>query len=97
MRALDGKSGVYVIRQKGSLRVVYVGQSYTGRLKKTLVRHFQRWKGHTAGFTYRRGSVEVCVLLLPRRPALIARVEQKTLIKFRPRDNETGWPDEVPF
>ena len=39
-RDLDGKSGVYVIRE-GS-EIVYVGESHTNRLYDTLTRHFQQ-------------------------------------------------------
>lgn len=39
VRALKGKSGVYVIRERGE--VVYVGESHAGRLYETLTRHFQ--------------------------------------------------------
>ncbi len=40
-RALVSSSGVYAIREGG--RVVYVGESHAGRLKKTIARHFQAW------------------------------------------------------
>ena len=39
VRALKGKSGVYVIREDDE--VVYVGQSSAGKLYETLTRHFQ--------------------------------------------------------
>src|SRR6185436_14527736 len=73
VRALDGKAGVYVIREldaAGSPEVVYVGSS-TGRLYDTLTRHFQAWRrwkgfwkgqygeGHDPGLTYDRNRVEV--------------------------------------
>jgi hypothetical protein len=44
LRALRGKSGVYIIRERqrdGSNPVVYVGESHAGRLYQTLTRHFQ--------------------------------------------------------
>jgi hypothetical protein len=44
VRALRGKSGVYVIREQqrdGSVPIVYVGESHTRRLYQTLTRHFQ--------------------------------------------------------
>jgi hypothetical protein len=44
VRRLDGKSGVYVIRETkpdGSSVIVYVGESHTSRLYQTLTRHFQ--------------------------------------------------------
>ena len=44
IRALQGKSGVYLIRERqrdGSNPVVYIGESHTARLYQTLTRHFQ--------------------------------------------------------
>jgi len=44
VRALRGKSGVYLIRERqrdGSNPVVYIGESHTSRLYQTLTRHFQ--------------------------------------------------------
>jgi len=44
VRALDGKSGVYIIRElqdDGTPVTVYVGESHAGRLYQTLTRHFQ--------------------------------------------------------
>ena len=44
VRALDGKSGVYVIKEvqrDGSAQIVYVGESHSDRLYNTLTRHLQ--------------------------------------------------------
>jgi hypothetical protein len=44
VRELDGKSGVYIIREiqdDGTPVTVYVGESHAGRLYQTLTRHFQ--------------------------------------------------------
>lgn len=46
-RAFDRKSGAYAIREKGG-RVLYVGESHTGRGWKTLTRHFQDASGKFA-------------------------------------------------
>lgn len=43
VRDLHGKSGVYVIRDLEGGATQYVGESHKGRLKKTLLRHFQKW------------------------------------------------------
>lgn len=85
VRTLAGKSGVYVIRERFTKQVLYVGESHTNRLKKTLLRHFQAWSGKTAGQRYGRGAVEIsCQVTAPA--AAVAR--QNTLIaKLRPRDN----------
>src|SRR5450631_2471919 len=53
VKALKGKSGVYVIREPGFFgEVLYCGESHTGRLNTTLLRHFQHWTGKTAGATF---------------------------------------------
>ena len=98
---LRGASGIYVIRERDSGRVLYVGESHTGRLKKTLLRHFQTWSGKTAGPTYARNAVEIAVEALP---AAAAVNRQNYLIDtLRPRDNRIipGRPkppqDENPF
>lgn len=83
MTDLAGKSGVYVIRSPGGT-VRYVGESHTGRLKKTLLRHFQSWTGKTSGPTY-SGAVEVAILVTA---AVRAVARQNELIKrLDPRDN----------
>lgn len=41
LRALRGESGVYVIRDRRSHEILYVGESSAGRLYETLTRHFQ--------------------------------------------------------
>lgn len=44
LRALSGKSGVYIVREAADLgRTLYVGESHTGKLYGTITRHFQRW------------------------------------------------------
>ncbi|HEU4731286.1 MAG TPA: hypothetical protein VFT22_25505 [Kofleriaceae bacterium] len=110
IRALDGKSGVYVIREiqgDGSTQIVYVGESHTGRLYDTLTRHFQQWRrskkfwsgqyggqGHDPGLTYPRHRVTVAARVLP--PARALTEEARLISKLRPRDNLLGQPaDEV--
>jgi hypothetical protein len=50
LAALKNKSGVYVIRELGLVLkpVLYVGESHTNNLRKTITRHFQKWTGKTA-------------------------------------------------
>lgn len=45
VRALRSSSGVYAIRVSGwfSPTIVYVGESHTDNLYKTLTRHFAKW------------------------------------------------------
>lgn len=82
---LRGKSGVYVIRAKNNKQVLYVGESHTGRLKKTFLRHFQAWSGKTAGATYNRETVEWAFVICPDSRALAKQDEM--ILLFKPRDN----------
>ena len=88
---LAGKSGVYIVRERGLLRsIIYIGESHSGRLKKTLLRHFQHWKGPTSGPTFKAAEVEIAVV---RCPADKAKGLQDALIaEHRPRLNEAGKP-----
>lgn len=113
MQALRGKSGVYVIRERGTDGkpvVAYVGQSSSGRLYETLTRHFQTWRrrkrwwsgqfgtGHDPGLTYARGRVEVAARVTPASDAWDE--ETRAIRRLRPRDNIVKQPDElepVPF
>ena len=112
VRDLDGKSGVYVIRERkrdGSTEIVYVGESHTNRLYDTLTRHLQTWRrwkgfwkgqygeGHDPGLTYDRDRVEVAVRLTSPSDALDE--EARLIRRLRPRDNLLGQPAEeaVPF
>ena len=101
IRALDGKSGVYVIKEvlrDGSEQIVYVGESHTGRLYDTLTRHLQTWQrskkfwrdqfggqGHDPGLTYPRHRVLVAARVLS--PARAMAEETRLIRKLRPRDN----------
>jgi len=106
IRALDDKSGVYVIREiqrDGSTPIVYVGESHTGRLYQTLTRHFQTWRrskkfwsgqyggqGHDPGLTYPRDRVTVAARVLS--PARAMAEEARLIARLRPRDNLLGQP-----
>jgi excinuclease UvrABC nuclease subunit len=110
--AVDGKSGIYVIKSKRGI-VLYVGESHTGRLKATLVRHFQQWKrdklnlysktdwSRTTGKTYDRSDVLVWVH--PCRKDQAQKLQYLLIQKLQPRDNhvdgsgELGDLSEVPF
>lgn len=106
IRELDGRSGVYVIRQGGD--VVYVGESHTGRLYDTLTRHFSTWRrwkgfwrdqfgeGHDPGMTYDRDRVEVAVRVTS--PSEAIDEESRLIHRLKPRDNLLGQPEDViPF
>src|SRR5262245_55239978 len=110
LRALRGKSGVYVIRERqrdGSNPVVYVGESHAGRLYQTLTRHFQIWRRHkkfwsgqyTGSQSHDPGLTyhrARCTVAVRVLPAERAMHEEARLIaRVRPRDNLIGQPDEA--
>ena len=108
VRELDGKSGVYVIRDASSHNVLYVGSSAT-RLYATMTRHFQQWRryksfwknqyneGHDPGLTYHRARVEVAVRMTS--PAAALDEEVRLIRRLNPRDNILGQPEleDAPF
>lgn len=93
IRELAHASGVYVIRRKSSRRVLYVGESHTGRLYDTLTRHFRKWSGPTAGYTCEASEVEVAIIRVPAPSAVAA---QNGLIqRLRPHWNVNGFEDDA--
>jgi hypothetical protein len=108
VRALDGKAGVYVIREIETREVVYVGSS-VGRLYDTLTRHFATWRrfkrfwkgqygaGHDPGLTYERHTVDVAVRVTSSATAFDE--EMRLIRRLKPRDNLVGQPtdNDTPF
>jgi hypothetical protein len=104
VRALRGQSGVYVVRDRGTREVLYVGESHTGNLYETMTRHFQRWtrwkrwwdgqyadtSGHDPGLTYARDAVEVAARVTTQNDAIDE--ERRLIERLRPRDNLRGQP-----
>jgi len=96
VKELKGKSGVYLIREKKGFlffagEVLYVGESHTGRLNTTLLRHFQRWTGKTAGATFAVSKVEVAVVRCPASHAIT--LQNSIIEEYRPRLNTVANPD----
>ncbi len=87
-------SGVYAILSKQGRRVLYIGESHTGRLYDTITRHFRQWRirsgnarGRRRGGTmYDRDQVLVIYAVTP--PAAAADVQFAEIQRLRPRDNE---------
>jgi len=91
VKALKGRSGVYIVRERGFMgAVIYVGESHTGRLYATLLRHFQHWKGPTAGPTFPVSQVEVAVVRTPANKAL--ETQNAIIAEYEPRLNVAGKP-----
>ncbi len=94
VRALRGRSGVYVIRDRQSHAVLYVGESHTDRLYETMTRHVQRW-GLEEAHTYQRGRVEVAVRVSAAGEA--AELQRAYICELQPRDNVYDTCEAVPF
>lgn len=96
LNALRNQSGAYVIRARGSGRTLYVGESHTGNLAKTIKRHFYSWRddGERKHATYDRRRVEIAIRLTPPNSAVGA--QDNLIRRLEPRDN--GYtPAEKPF
>lgn len=88
VRELRFRNGVYVVRDRTGRDVLYVGESHSGRLYSTLTRHFQYWKGYTAGTTYDRDHVEVAVSHLDAPSKDVVHAQVSLIEELRPRDNK---------
>jgi excinuclease UvrABC nuclease subunit len=96
VRALKGKSGCYLIREKSGFlffsgEILYAGESHSDRLYSTLLRHFQHWVGKTAGATFAPSKVEVAIVRCPANRALA--MQDALIEEYRPRLNTTANPD----
>jgi len=99
VKALQGKSGVYLIREKaGALapvldmaEMLYIGESHTDRLYSTVLRHFQHWKGKTAGPTFQASKVDVAVVRCPAARAV--DLQDALIAEHRPKKNTAANPD----
>jgi hypothetical protein len=83
---LGARSGAYVIKDARTGQILYVGESHSGRLRKTLLRHFQAWTGRTAGKTYNPERVVVALRFCP--PSAAVSCQNNLICRLRPRDNE---------
>jgi len=86
LNALRNLSGVYVLRNRRTREVLYVGQSSTGNLAKTLKRHFYPWRddAERVHFTYDRHAVEVAVRVTP--PPAAVGAQDNLIRRLDPRD-----------
>lgn len=88
------ESGVYALVDRRTGRVLYVGESHTGRLYDTITRHFRRWTiapGRDAqgrrfgGTTYDRSRVAVTWASTPAH--LAQETQYAEIQRLSPRDN----------
>lgn len=100
LRNLRGESGVYVIRDRFNKEPLYVGESHSGRLYRTLTRHLQGWSSSDAWKqfpTYQRGNVEVAVVRTGNLGDL-RETQQRLIRELDPIDNVYTYEvEEVPF
>jgi len=96
LNALRNMSGAYVIRHKASGKTLYVGDSHTGNLAKTIKRHFYPWRDdpERRHNVYDRQAIEIAVRLTP--PTTAVGAQDNLIRRLEPRDN--GYtPIEKPF
>ena len=88
-----GKSGVYLIKEAGSL--VYVGMSGTN-IYRTMYRHFQAWhhkQQEVITYQSRLARYKYTVRVILCTPQQAARLERYLIIKNKPRDNDMKYQD----
>jgi excinuclease UvrABC nuclease subunit len=91
VKALKGKSGVYIIRERRFMgKILYCGESHSSRLDTTLLRHFQHWTGPTAGPTFPVSKVEVAVVRTRANNAL--DMQNAIISEYAPELNIVGKP-----
>jgi len=110
VRALRGKSGVYLIRERqrdGTNPVVYIGESHADRLYQTLTRHFQTWRRHkkfwsgqyTGSQSHDPGltynRARCTVAVRVLSPERAMTEETRLIARLRPRDNLLYQPEDV--
>lgn len=80
-----GISGVYAIASLEGV-ALYVGESHTGQLRKTMQRHLQIWNDRAGPrATYSRHRVQVCWIETSDSEAL--DLETEWMDALQPRDN----------
>ena len=86
---LGSASGAYLIRDRATHAILYVGESHKDRLRKTILRHFEAWSGPTAGTGYDRRDVELAIIVC-RAGAEAVELQYALIELYRPRDNTYG-------
>jgi hypothetical protein len=93
IRELEGKNGVYLIREVSITGVAYMGESHSNRLFDALTRHFRRWDGDykMAVPVYNRGRVQVSIVMVPKTHARY--LHDELICRLEPRDNRVECGD----
>lgn len=94
LNELRNQSGVYIIRRRDDRKVLYIGESHSGRLATTIKRHFWTWDDapERPHFTYDPEDVEIAVITTP--PSAAREHQNRLIRKILPRDNTAAMPPE---
>lgn len=94
LNELRNQSGAYVIRDRRTHTVLYIGESHTGQLAKTIKRHFYKWPddANRKHFTTKPDRVEVAVRLTP--PGTATAAQDNLIQRLQPSENRL---EPVPF
>ena len=89
------KSGVYLIKKNN--KVVYIGESHTNNLYKTLYRHFQSWVDSTQKRVVFKndkssGKIKVRVILTTKSQAI--RLQVYLIKKLKPDRNDLQYTSD---
>ena len=86
LKFTEGKSGVYLIKNKGANKPAYVGMSSTN-LYKTITRHFQSWDDpRQVRVTYSQRA-DLLIRVIFTTPKQAERLEKYLVLKYKPEDN----------
>lgn len=106
LSALGDASGVYVFRDRDSGEVIYVGESHTGRLYRTMLHHFHDPKGkfERLGEWVHHAPTRLDYKVFLASPAAVPELEKDAIEHFQPRinkllvaDADEAPGDDVPF
>lgn len=89
LQRFRGKSGVYTVRDIDSGHVLYIGESHSERLARTVIRHFQKWEGPTSGPTFNRSEVRLSVAVTDNA----TEVQDYLIKKWHPELNTYSQPE----
>lgn len=88
----DGISGVYIIAELATGRALYVGESHTGQLRKTLLRHFQVWNDTRPRATFDPRQCQIAWAQTPADEALL--YEAALIHQYQPSENH-AYPEVI--
>lgn len=92
--AMDGKSGVYAFRDARTRRVLYVGESHTGRAWSTMLRHTHARKSFDAVGEWTADKPDrLQVAFMPTTPAAALLEESNWIRELKPEANVKGYSD----